>query len=173
MRRPTFKPSLAQTRRDNQAALDYYRALSPNKDAPRIDVGAKAKRERAAPNPATSEAPVLAAVGHLLARHPRVAFAARINSGMSYDSRGVPVWFHKILRGPGRISDYIGLLLNGPFFVMECKPPGWEWSPKNRNHEREIEQQKFIEHTIAAGGIGGFVRSVDEALAVIEGRRSG
>lgn len=47
--KPRFRPSLAETRRQNQTALDYYRALSPREDAPRIDLGAKAKR--AAPKP--------------------------------------------------------------------------------------------------------------------------
>lgn len=172
MRRPTFKPSLAQTKRDNQAAMDYYRGLSTREDAPRINVGASPKRERGPVNVAESEAPVLRAVSQLLARHPDVVVAIRMNSGMAHNASGQPVAFHRYVRGRGVLTDFVGWLRN-PLrpFVIECKRPDWmPGKASGATAVREDEQARCIEGCIDAGGVGGFVRSVDEAMAVIEGR---
>src|SRR5262245_31173270 len=97
----------------------------------------KPKRSYTPPDPADSEAPVLAAVGELLAAHPAVSFAARQNTGAMHvqgrDGHAYPVWFYKLVRRPGAsdiaITDYWGFLKDGRAFAIECKRPSWK-SPR-------------------------------------------
>jgi len=115
--KPRFRPSLAQTKRDNQNALDFYRAISVNPDAPRIDVGATAKREpsvRAAPA-GILERDVLRAGLQLLRVHPLVAWASRINSGAVENANGQFVRFNQI----AGCSDIVGLMKTGHFLALE------------------------------------------------------
>lgn len=175
--KPRFRPSLAQTRRLNQQALDYYRALSPNADAPHIDLGAKPAKTRATPNPDTSEGPVLAAISQLLARHPKVHIAIRHNSGAvvgeETESSGRRfVWFNRIVKGRGVLVDFTGTLTSGRPFAIEAKAPGWKMPGETARSDsalRARQQALYLEHVRTAGGVAGFARSVDEALAVLEG----
>jgi hypothetical protein len=129
------------------------------------------KRERAAPNPADSEGPVLDAVGELLASHPQVLFAVRQNSGAMHsegrDGRVHAYWFYKLIRRPGAseltLTDFWGYLRDGRAFAIECKRPSWK-APREK---RELNQQAFIRMIESLGGIGGFVRSADEANALL------
>lgn len=110
------------------------------------------------------EKDVLRAVGQLLAYHPRVAFALRMNSGMaSYEAKTgkyQPVWFHEWVRGAGyRMSDYMGATLDGRIFAFECKRPGWT-KPRD---QREREQAAFLAAVRKAGGIGEFVTDAEAA----------
>jgi hypothetical protein len=169
-RPPThFRPSLADTKRGNQAALDFLRASSYREDAPRIDVGAGEKRERGPINAAESEAPVLRAVGQLLARHPNVLVALRMNSGAAVNAAGQPVKFHRLVRGRGVVTDYVGWLREPLVpFAIECKRPAWRpGKAYGETKLREEAQGWFIAGCVDAGGRGGFVRSVDEALTVV------
>lgn len=164
-RRIRFRASAAEQRRAVQAGLNLYSAKP-------VDIGAAPKRvpvprPKKRPSEDRTEAPVLRAVGELLACHPKVAIAIRINSGMAYSESGAPVWFHRLI-GPGRISDYIGTLRDGRSFALECKPPDWvAGKASGKGREREAEQEAYIDRVIEAGGVGGFVRSVDEAMAVL------
>jgi len=156
-RRPTFKPSLAETRRQNQAAMDFYRVLSPREDAPRIDVGAKAKQERAAPGSdgRVLERDVLRAGLHLLRVHPLVAWASRINSGGATDQRGQFVQFHQI----AGCSDIIGQMKTGHFLALECKRPG----------EKPTEPQMlFLRQVERFGGCAGWFDSVEACERVLQ-----
>lgn len=129
------------------------------------------KRERK-PNGSSGqplEADTLRAVSELLATHPKVLFAVRQNSGaMQYQNAGgrsVPVWFYKWTKRAAkmRISDHWGLLTDGRMFALESKRPGW----RGPSDLREFEQLEFINTVKAAGGIGGFVTSAEEALALL------
>ena len=178
-RRFKTKPSLAETLRTNQAALDgLFVMRSPGReDAERIDTGAKAKRERPlvlTPPSDGGEAPVLRAVSQLLARHPAVAIAIRVNSGALYDERGVPIWHHRLVRGRGVCVDIIGALTDGRPFGLEVKRPTWRGVGAGTSDVaiREQQQALYIEHVRSIGGVAGFVRSVDEALALL-GPQSG
>lgn len=166
--KPRFRPSLAETKRQTQAALDFYRLTSAREDAPRIDVGAKAKR--AAPRPSDTEdneAEVLRAVGQLLARHPDIHVALRINSGMAWNQTGQPVAFHRLVRGRGVVVDFIGFAKWGPF-AIECKRPSWvHGKASGETRVREDAQGWFLEQVRTIGGRAGFARSVDEALTVL------
>lgn len=114
------------------------------------------------------EAPVLKAVGELLAVHPKILLAVRQNSGaLPYEraGRAVPVWFYKFARRPEPMTlvDYCGFLKDGRPFAIECKRPGW----KRPTTERENRQQAYMQMIAAIRGISGFVRSADEANALL------
>ena len=112
---------------------------------------------------------VIRAVSELLSVHPKVLFAVRQNSGgASYEQASgkyAPIFFYKILTSqPITITDFWGILRDGRPFALEAKRPSW-----NRVHgEREMRQSLFISLIINAGGVGGFVRSADEANALLE-----
>jgi hypothetical protein len=167
--------SLRDIRSANDAALRFVFA-SRDMDPPAELLNSIAPREpkqprpaRAAPNPTNTEAPVLAAVGDLLAAHPKVRLAVRQNSGaMQYQhssGRMVPVWFYRVIRKPDpmTITDYWGVLTDGRIFAFECKRPSW----KHPSSDREIKQWAFINMIVRHGGVGSFVRSVDEVLALL------
>ena len=114
------------------------------------------------------EGPVIKAVGELLGVHPLILFAVRQNSGaLPYhrEGRAVPVWFYKLARRPEpmTIVDYWGFLKDGRPLALECKRPDW----KKPRTEHEDRQQAFLRMIEAIGGIGGFVRSADEANALL------
>jgi len=178
-----FAKTQADKRRDVQHALNYYETLSGREDAPHIDTGAKAKRTRASDTaratgastgaPEGTEADVSKAIGQLLANHPKVSIAIRINSGMAYSENGAPVWFYRVYKGPKVVVDWIALLKNGTMCALETKRPSWKGvsQAQNKLGERERAQEQFIQAVIAEGGVGGFVRSVEEALAVIDPKK--
>lgn len=153
MTRPVrFRPSLAQTRRDNQSGMDAWQALYAPQAA-RVDLGAKAKREtspRAAPGSdgRPLERDVLRAVLHLLRVHPLVAWRARINNGGVTDDHGQFVRFNHI----AGCSDIIGQMRTGHFLAVECKRPG----------ERPTEPQMlFLRMVQQHGGCAGWCDSVE------------
>lgn len=151
MTRPVrFRPSLAQTRRANQNAMDFYRALSPREDAPRIDTGAKPKR--AAPTRSTEplERDIQKAIRQLLRAHPLVAWHGRINRGAVQDARGNYVAFNDI-KG---CSDLIGQLKTGHWLAIEVKRPG---------NDATEDQQEFLDAVACNGGLA-FV--ADDVLEV-------
>jgi hypothetical protein len=143
----------------------------PPKPERLLELERRSATRRAAPDPADSEAPVLAAVGELLAAHPKVLFAARQNTGAMHvegaNGRHYPIWFYKLIRRPGAsdltITDYWGFLRDGRPFAIECKRPSW----KVPRETRELNQQAFIHMVEGIGGIGGFARSADEAMAIL------
>ena len=123
----------------------------------------KKRAPRAAPNPDDTEAPVLRAVGDLLAMHPKVLFAVRQNSGsLPYENASgavIPVWFYKLLRKPQAMTivDYWGFLVDHRPFAFECKRPSW----KEIRTDHEMRQWAFIHMIVNAGGVGSFVTSAD------------
>ena len=115
------------------------------------------------------EADVIRAVGQLLAVHPKVLFAVRQNSGAaSYEhssGRYAPVWFYKVVtRQSVTITDFWGILRDGRMLALECKREGWR-EPRG---EREMRQALFISLIQNCGGIAGFVRTADEAKALLD-----
>ena len=117
---------------------------------------------------------VLRAVGELLAAHPRVLLAVRQNSGgASYEhssGRYAPIFFYKLLRPHDAmtIPDFWGLVEHPGVhrtmpFAIECKRPSWN----GISSDREMRQEKFIALICESGGVGGFVRNVEEANAIL------
>lgn len=159
----------------------YLASLAPDGKLP-ADLAAAAERtipdapkKRAAPR--QLEAPVVQAIGELLAVHPRVIWAARFNSGAaSYEAasgRYAPVWFHKFLRAPEkmRMPDFMGIVAdslgyhNLDFIIaIEAKAPGWT-KPRD---DREREQAAFLAMIRSAGGIGIFATSAEQVAEALK-----
>lgn len=174
-RRLSRRASLRETVMATNKSLAMYEALSGRKTPPNalFEVSApRAPRKPSGESNGKLEKDVQRAVNELLARHPKVLFAVRQNSGsMEYETRNggmVPVWFYKLLRGPCdlTITDIWGFLTNGKPFAIECKRENW----KGSGTLRENKQAAFIGMIIGIGGVGGFVTSADEAQAIIEGK---
>lgn len=113
---------------------------------------------------------VIRAVSQLLAVHPKVLFGVRQNSGgASYEhSSGAykPIHFYQILTSqPVTITDFWGILRDGRPFCLEAKRPSW----KEPSNDREMRQALFISLIQNCGGVGGFVRSADQANEVLNG----
>ena len=164
-RKPVARLTPNQARRRNVA---FVEALA-GRAIPELREGVPvAPKPRARGPVEETEAPVLKAVGELLAAHPQVLFAVRQNSGaLPYQNAAgkvVPVWFFKIVTKQSvRITDYWGFLRSGKPFALECKRPSWQ-----RPHsERELEQAAFLMLMRNLGGVGAFVRSADEAMAAL------
>ena len=182
------RPSLRATVGANVAALE---AMGPMPDALRASLARmplpKRRVRRASATDAETagrplEADVIRAVEQLLAVHPRVLWAVRMNSGAaSYKTKSgkyAPVWFHRWVRGPGcRMSDFLGAvniphpndrpirLLWPTILAIECKRPGWT----EPTDQREREQSAFLAIVRSHGGRAGFATSANEARRIIEG----
>jgi hypothetical protein len=104
------------------------------------------------------------AVHDLLRVHPRVSWFMRLNSGAVQDGDRYTVFYRLYLRGkPVRTkgaSDYLGQLIDGRIFLLECKRP----SVKRGTDE----QHELLDACVSAGGIAGIVRSVEDAQALLE-----
>lgn len=159
-RAPDFRATLEQNRKDEGVwAKQFGKELKP------AAIVLPPKRTRAAPDPEDTEAPVLAAVSELLRFHPQVLIAVRQNSGGAQTEGGVPIFFYRLVKSPPAltITDLWGFLRDGRPFAFEAKRPSWK-SPRT---DRELKQQAFIHMIESIGGIGGFVRSVDEAKGML------
>jgi hypothetical protein len=148
-----FKPSLAEQRRLAQDALDWWRGLSIKPDAPRLDTGAKPKRERTGAGKPL-ERDVLNAVRDYLRAHPLVAWVGRINRGAATDSAGHFVQFNSI----AGCSDLIGQLKSGQFLACEVKRPGQKPTPA---------QYDFLAMVQSNGGCAGWADSVEMAQGMM------
>lgn len=125
---------------------------------------------RKASDPADTEAPVIKAISELLATHPKVLFALRVNSGslpyVNNKGQRIPVQFHRILtKQPVRVCDFFGWLKDSRPFAFEAKRPSW----RKPSDEREYQQANFLMLIRNIGGVASFVRSADEALEIING----
>lgn len=173
MRNMRFRPSVKQSVRANLRSLKALGPVAPEllASAERYNLDKpQGTRQRKAYDDAQLEAPVLRAVGELLAQHPLVLFAVRQNAGMAWSDRvggrPAPIKFYQIVTGqPVVITDYWGFLTDKRPFAIECKRPVWS-EPRT---EREKKQALFIALIRNLGGVGGFVRSVDEAQALLLG----
>jgi len=148
----------------NQATMDLYAAMN-NKPRVLLDIPPEpAKRGPRKASGQPTEADVMRAVHDLLRVHPRVSWFMRLNSGAVQDGDRYTVFYRLYLRGkPGRTkgaSDYLGQLIDGRIFLLECKRPGVK-----RGTE---EQQELIDACLADGGIAGIVQSVDDVVTLIE-----
>jgi hypothetical protein len=172
-RRLAFKPSLRDTQLASVRAMKFYAGAAPEEKRAAaeahivaMEAAIKPKRERAAPR--KLEAPVVAAISELLAVHPRVLFAVRINSGAAGEFSHV--WFHKWIRPRTglRMSDFIGIWSDGVDkhipFAIEAKAPGW----KKPTDQRELEQAAFLAKISDVGGIALFATSADQVAAALQ-----
>ena len=135
-----------------QASFDAVRPPPPRKRAPRLDAPHK-----------PLERDVQRAIIESLRLHLRVLKVVRFNSGGSMH-RGANGKDYLVMFSSEPVPDLFVLLKAPPRICwMEVKRPGWS-HPTDLREER---QAAFLAAVREAGGIGQFVRSVDEAIAAI------
>lgn len=165
---PGFREPLSVRQHRTVARLE----AQAGRELPQLREGLPALPKPRAPRVASGrpiEADVVKAVGDLLAAHPRVAYALRMNSGAaSYEhssGRYAPIWFHVWVRAPQpyRMSDFYGATVEGRALAFECKRPGW----KHPTDEREHQQAAFLAAVRAAGGIGEFITDAEQVEAAL------
>ena len=176
MKKLRFKPSFQDQRRANKAALDFYAAAS-GRETPKeqaalhADVRDKVSRPRKARTTGllATEAEVQRAIIGYLCGHPRVALVERHNSGAVHDAqKGYYIEFHHLYsRGfkgeKMRKPDICGMLRDGRYYAIEVKRQGW----RKPSDQREIEQENYLLHVRACGGIALFATCVDDVGAVL------
>jgi hypothetical protein len=107
----------------------------------------------------TPERDVLAAVLEFLRRHPKIAFAVRMNSGATRyrDAHGVERWVSYGFKG---CPDLWAMLRgSGRLVVVEVKSDSGTVTP---------EQQAVLEAVSNGGGIGVLAYCVDDVLRALE-----
>lgn len=186
-----FKPKMRDVMQGNARALAFMAMAAPTEKAAAADAFVKEviaaippahkKREPRGVDidaihgskraPRQLEAPVVKAIGELLAVHPRVLFAVRQNSGSaSYEAasgKWAPVNFYNMLTHSPKdmtITDFWGILRDGRGLAVEAKAPGW----KEPRTEREFKQAAFLSMVRNAGGIALFATSADEVAEVLK-----
>ncbi len=173
-----FRPSKRERIAANNAALTLYASASERPDAQAnlqrllTPVPPPRRRGARAISDMPLEAAVIRSVGQLLAVHPRVAFALRMNAGSaSYEAasgKWAPVNFHTWIKpNKGfRMSDYLGATKDKLMIAFECKREDF----KGPRDQRECEQAAFLQMVLDAGGIAAFIRHADEAKILLDGR---
>lgn len=128
---------------DKLAGMERYLPPEPKRRAPRSE------------NPRVPyERDILKAILQALRVHPRVAFAWRMQSGVFQDG-------DRMIRvGAVGIPDVIGMLGGGQLYAIEVKREGGRLTR---------EQENTLAYIVERGGIAGVARSVEDALALIEG----
>jgi hypothetical protein len=107
-----------------------------------------------------TEAQILSSVLEYLAWNPRVAWAARINSGAVINPEGQYVPFYRLLKIPkATMPDIIGQLTDGRFFGIECKRHGMYPTPA---------QNVFLQTVIENRGLARVVSSIEQVAACFE-----
>lgn len=166
MRKP--KPTLNETIRINEKALRGLCMLGGKPIPEGFDTPAVEVKPRSVVNPSDPhdlEASVMREVASVLAKHPKVLFAIRQNSGsMEVESNGnkMPIWFYRWARSRESMTlpDYWGLLTDGRMFALECKRRNWI----KPTGEREGKQLAFLLTVRYARGIGEFVTCGEDAI---------
>ena len=181
-RRARFRPTFRQQLAANEAALkamspdgtlgpmqkafDELRPAPPRKRMPRLDSPDKAPLER----------DIQAAIIEALHLQPHVIKVIRFNAGGAYyrnaQGKDALVLFssepvvdlYVLMRERVAPLNSNRVALHAPRTAwLEVKRPGWS-KPRDLREER---QAAFLAAVREAGGIGQFVRSVDEALEAI------
>jgi hypothetical protein len=131
-------------------------SVVPWADPKRVEDSKRATRPRKRRLDAT-EAQILAACLQLLAVHPRVAWAARFNSGMAMlpgrDGKMQPVRF-----GFAGCPDILGQLRDGRALGVEVK---------SRTGRLSVEQTAHLNMMRLNNAVAGMVRSADELAALL------
>lgn len=172
MRRPIPRHTALQARQANRFMEEMYgdvreaRGIQapdiPPERAPRI----VANRT----DPAELEDACKKATRDVLANHPKVLFAVRVNSGAAWlPSKGgkdAPVSFHVVVRAPARVRivDFTGLLRDGRPLAIECKRLNWTYVGRDA---REVEQAAYLDMVRSAGGVAAFVTAGQQALELL------
>lgn len=156
---PAPRRTLRETLAATQRSLDLYAALS-GRERVIVDQPPPVKpRAERKPSGEPTEAQILRAVMQLLAHHPRVAAVWRQNSGtfVAANRDGSSRYIRaNTQRG---MSDIAGTLRDGRGLFLEVK---------SRRGKVQPHQQAFIDRMKSAGAVAGVVRSVEDAVALLD-----
>ena len=167
-RRLRFPPTFRQKIANNEAAL---RALSSDGTLPEPLQNALDKvkpppaRKRAPPKPTGEplEADIQKAIIQALELHPEVVKVVRFNAGAAYFYK--PDGSRSLIHFSSEpVVDLYVVMRGGRYAWLEVKRPSFK-APRDLREER---QAAFLAAVREAGGIGQFVRSIEEAIAAIE-----
>ena len=106
--------------------------------------------------PEMTEAEILSAVLRHLERHPRVAWARRMNSG-AHVTEG-PTGRRFVRYGFAGLSDVLGQLVDGRLLAVECK---------TRRGRPTPEQLGFLQTVADHGGVAVLARTVADVDAAL------
>lgn len=155
--KPRFKPSLQDTIRANNKAMDYYSLLSgkPTPDGAKMEVKDRVARGPRGRSDVPLEKDIQKAIIAFLSAHPKISIYGRFNSGaaVSGDAKGGTryTWFNSIKGFP----DIHAMLKGGRAVYIEVKRPGGKVTP---------DQQRFIDKVEAHGAVAFIAYSVDDVL---------
>lgn len=144
--------SLRDTMLANKRALDY---MADNAQKPRMNIAIPPPPRQRKPSGKPLERDVVRAVMDMLRRHPKVGFVHRLQSGLLDQGERM------IRVGSVGMPDLCGVLKGGRAFYIEIKTADGVVTDA-QNHMIDILQH--------AGAACGIARSVEQALAIIEGR---
>jgi len=124
----------------------------------------KRRRPGTVKRPSIPERDIQKMILDALSMHPAVARIERINvmAGRLIGKDGKPSRFMRSCRR-GRV-DLDGFTRDGRVIAIEVK------RPETRTN-LTIEQTDYLDAVRAAGGVAGVATSVEEAVAIVEGRR--
>ena len=163
------KPTLRETLQATEKAMRFHAAMSGKPFAEEFAAPAvKERKPRQMSDANELEAAVMREVATVIAKHPKVLFAVRQNSGGAYDQHGVPIYFYRWLRLNGHdmtLTDVWGVTTTGKPFALEAKRRNWT----RVSGPREEKQREFIDVVRSVGGIGGFVTSGEQAREILDG----
>jgi len=145
---------------DYLATRDIQPALVNSSDIPEQP---KRRRTGAAKRQEAPERDIQRAILTALQNHPLVAHIERLNvmAGQLVQPNGTVSRFMRSCR-KGRV-DLDGFMTDARVIAIEVK------RPSTRN-EVSQEQREYLAKVTAAGGIAGVATSVEEAIAIVEGR---
>lgn len=175
----TRKKSLQDQMEAYAGAMRGLCALGGKPMPPELEAPVRVvKPARAAPtksDPKTLEASVMLELADIYASHPNILFAVRQTSGgTKIGNHHVKFW--RWMRRNGvemTITDTWGMLQDGRMFAIEAKRPGWKGVGTGDSEQavKERRQQNFINVVKVGGGVGGFVTSGEQALAILAAER--
>jgi len=154
--KPKFKPSLPDTIRANNKAMDYYSLMSgkPTPDGATREVKAKVTRQHG-----QSEIPlekdIQKAIIQFLSAHPKICIYGRFNSGTAITGDGLGNTRYTRFNSIKGFPDIHGMLKGGRAVYIEVKRPGGRVSE---------DQQDFIDKVSAHGAVAFIAYSVDDVI---------
>jgi len=131
--------------------------------APLARAQPKRRRPGSIKKPVILERDIQKVILQALSLHPLVARIERINvmAGRLIGRDGKPSRFMRSCRR-GRV-DLDGISCDGRVIAIEVKKP-------SERHKVTDEQRAYLDQVAAVGGISGVACSVEDALAIVEGR---
>lgn len=167
-----FKPSLNDQKRASLQAQQAMAHPGMSDAAKRhlaefaATVKPKISRPRK-PSLLLTESEVQRAIIGYLCGHPNVALVIRFNSGAVQSDKYYVEFSHIYSRGFNgerlRLPDIYALMRDGRTLNVEVKRGDW----RGVSNQREIEQENYLRHVRACGGIGIFATCIEDVAVAL------